>query len=277
MKYFIVLIGAICSFVAPAQIKNIEHFFVSSPDAKKLFYFFKDNFNLPVLWHYEAWKTYASGGLTLGETPLEFLRFANDTSTKTLFAGIALQPTVGVNKLMRIYDSLHVSYGDEYIDTFTENNIKDTGFINLKIKNTLPGNVYFFTCDYKYRLEMDTMEMKAADSLKTIHGGGLGIIALKEIVVGCTDLTSYSNALSKLPGIKKEKNNLFRFSKGPSIRLVNSDSEGIQKIILTVHSLAAARGFLKQKNMSGESTKNAVMINPEAIEGLRIELTGNFQ
>lgn len=183
MKNLFFVIAIFFAVNTSAQITNIEHFFVSSPNAKKLFYFFRDNFHLTVEWNYSEWNGFASGAVILGKTPLEFLRFAKDTSTKTYFTGIALEPVVRVNKLMKVYDSLHVNYGEKYVDTFTDDNI------------------YFFTCDYKYRTETDTMEMKAADSLKAIHGGSLGIVALEEIVVGCNDLPAYRQELSKLPGI----------------------------------------------------------------------------
>ena len=259
----------------PAQVSNVEHFYISSPDAEKLYHFFKEEFQLPTVWSYNNWGSWASGGLMLGNTPLEFLKFAKDTSIKTFFAGIALEPTARVNKLKSLYDSLHLSYGKMYVDTFTENGIKDTGFINLKIKKTLPDNIYFFTCDYKYRGEMDTMEMRASDSLKTIQGGTLGIIALKEIVVGCNDVSAYSNELSKLPGIKQH-NNLFSFSKGPSIQLVKADNEGIQKIIVRVRSVIEAKMFLQQRKILGTVINNSIMINPAYIDGLKIELTDNI-
>ncbi len=273
MKYLIALIAAITSFAASAQIINVEHFYARSPDAEKLYNFFKQEFELPTVWSFNDWGSWASGGLMLGNTPLEFLRFAKDTSTKTFFAGIALEPTVRVNELKKTYDSLHITYGNVYVDTFTENGIKDTAFINLKIKKALPDNIFFFTCDYKYRGEMDTVEMQTADSLKMIQGGSLGIKALKEIVVGCNDVTKYGNELAKLPGIKEESNHLFRFSKGPSIRLVNADNEGIQKIIVEVYSLPKALHFLQQKHLSGTSAGNNLTINPQAINGLLIELT----
>ncbi len=117
------------------------------------------------------------------------------------------------------------------------------------------------------------MENKAIDSLKTIQGGTLGIIALKEIVIKCNDVAGFSNQLSKLPGIMQH-GNVFSFSKGPSIQLIQAADEGIQKIIVQVQSVAMAKSFLQQRKILGTITANSVMIDPAYIDGLTIELTG---
>ncbi len=122
--YLIVFVFIACN--ASAQISNVEHFYISSPNAEKLYHLFKQAFQLPVVWKYDTWDSIGSGALMLGNTPLEFLRNTKDTSTKTFFAGIALQPTARVNALISLYDSLHISHDDKYVDTFTENGIADT-------------------------------------------------------------------------------------------------------------------------------------------------------
>lgn len=52
----------------------------------------------------------------------------------------------------------------------------------------LPDEANLFVCDYKGRQRVAANRKKGADKLKEINGGGLGVVSMKEIVVGESEL-----------------------------------------------------------------------------------------
>ena len=86
---------------------------------------------------------------------------------------------------------------------------------------------------------------QSSDSLRNINGGPLGILFLKEIVIGSTNMSLNSNELAKLPGINVSKDNVYGFKEGPSIRLTNSTTNGFERIVIKVYSVDKAKKYLK--------------------------------
>jgi hypothetical protein len=113
---------------------------------------------------------------------------------------------------------------------------------------------------------------RAADSLLLTSGGNLGVVSVKEIVIGCNNVSACRNDLLKIPGIQREENDLFTFNTGPTMRLINAGSGGIQKIILKINSLEVAKRYLQEKKLLGSATKGKISIAPQAIDGLLVEL-----
>jgi hypothetical protein len=112
----------------------------------------------------------------------------------------------------------------------------------------------------------------ANDKLQQLNGGALGIISMKEIVIGTTGYKKYKQQLKRLPGINKKRNGLFVFSEGPAIRLHSAAQNRNEKIVVSVRSLAAAKEFLQSKSWLGEVTQKSIFILPQVVDGLKIEL-----
>jgi hypothetical protein len=271
MRRIIIVLSFLCCTSAKAQIDKVEHFYVSSAHAEKHFHFFKDAFHLPVVWDYLPWGNFSSGGLTLGNAVIEFVK--SEHSTQTGFAGIGLQPHGSAENTIATLNAANVIHDDIIPFIFTlDNGAKDTAWEIAHVKNMLPENVDFLFCDYKHRKEIQKGRDDASDSLSLLNGGPLGIMGVQAIVIGCKNVAVCSNELAKLPGIKRAENNLFQFDSGPAIQLMSSDNDGIDKIVVKVSSLNKARQYLQSNNLLGTATNNSLYINSEAIEGLKIQL-----
>ena len=275
MRIFIPLCFALSSLFIftsiSGQVNKIEHFFASSPNAKKLFDFFSKELELPVLWNYQTWRDFSSGGVTLGNVAFEFVNYKGVDSTS--FNGIALEPQQHMEEFEKELDKLGIPH-----DTIDNSNVlRDStgalrGWSLLTPKEVLPSEANLFVCDYKNRQGVADNRKKGADNLKEIHGSGLGVILLKEIVIGAADVKKHANQLQKFSDIKKNKDNLFSFKEGPALRLQRSEKSGIQKIVIKVESLESAKKFLVSKKILGEVNRNSIFISPAAIDGLQVEL-----
>lgn len=254
-----------------AQVTKVEHFYLSSTRADSLFRLFNTNLGMPVVWDYQTWGEFSSGGVSLGNVVFEFVSYQGVTETK--FEGIALEPKQSVEEFIEILDANKVSHDTIESNTYVLKDGTIDGWSTLTLRNILPEEAGIFICDYKRRDQVFNNRQASADSLKNNNGGPLGILLLKEIVIGSTDDACCSLELAKLPGIKKSKSNTFGFEQGPSLRIVKSNINGIEKIVLKVHSLKVAKKYLKSKGLLGPGSISSIFIDPGGVDGLLIELT----
>jgi hypothetical protein len=265
----LILFGfAFFSISLNAQINRIDHFFVSSPKAEKLFQLFKEKLELPVAWEYQNWGSFASGGVSLGNVAFEFVSF--DSLLTTKFDAIALEPRQSVEGFVLILDSNRIAHDSIEANTYKKKDGSIGGWSNLNLPNLLPKEVGIFICDYKQREEVKTANRKDSVELVKRKGGPLGVISLKEIVITSSDIISSKIKLSKLPGILIRSKELFSFNSGTSLRLKKSTTSGIEKIVILVNSLSKTKEYLKLNGLL-ENSSNEIYMNSNAIEGLQIQ------
>jgi hypothetical protein len=269
MKNFFLFGLILSSSFANAQITRIDHFFVSSPKAEKLFKLFKEELKLPVSWEYQNWGSFASGGISLGNVAFEFVSF--DSLLRTKFDAIALEPRQSVEELILVLDANHISHDTIEPNTYKKKDGSIGGWSNLNLPNLLPKEVGFFICDYKQREEVKVANRKDSTELIERKGGPLGIVSLKEIVITSNDFIDSKLKLSKLPGILSNNTELFNFSTGTSIRLKSSPTSGIEKIVILVNSLVKTKEYLKLNELLETAPTEEVFMKSSAIEGLAIQ------
>jgi hypothetical protein len=274
MKYFIIPCFTLFFLLrlthAHSQVNKIEHFFASSPKAEKLFHFFSKELGLPVVWNFQSYGDFASGGVTLGNVAFELVTYKGADITS--FNGIALEPAKHMEEFEKELDKLGI--GHDSIDNSTVS--KDSigalrGWSTLTPVGLLPQEANLFVCDYKNRQRIAENRKKGADQLKETNGGGLGVTSLIEIVIGETDPSKYEKQWLKLPDVKKD-GDLFIFRDGPALRLQEAEKNGISKIVIKVKSLKTAKAFLESRKILGKKNKDSSFILPEATDGLQIEL-----
>jgi len=269
MKKFFLSGLILSSFFANAQITRIDHFFVSSPKAEKLFKLFKEELKLPVSWEYKNWGSFASGGISLGNVAFEFVSF--DSLLRTKFDAIALEPRQSVEEFVLVLDANQIAHDTIEPNTYKKKDGSIGGWSNLNLPDLLPKEVGFFICDYKQREEVKAANRKDSIELIERKGGSLGIFSLKEIVITSNDLINSRLKLSKLPGIANNNTELFSFSSGTSIRLKNSPTSGIEKIVILVNSLVKTKEYLRSNGLLETVSTEDVFMKASAIEGLRIQ------
>lgn len=270
MKFSIAACFILFFGVARGQVNKIEHFFASSPKADKLFEFFSRELALPVLWNYQTWGDFSSGGLTLGNVAFEFVNYKGADTTS--FNGIALEPRHHMEEFVKELDKLGIAH--DSIDN--SNASKDSsgalrGWSTLEFKGMLSAEANLFVCDYKNRQGVADNRNQGSDKLKERNGGSLGVMFLKEIVVGATEPKKYEQQLQKFPDVKKN-NDKYSFREGPALRLQQAGKNGILKIVIAVRSLKNAKAFLESKKLLGKVTAKSVFILPGSVDGLQIEL-----
>jgi catechol 2,3-dioxygenase-like lactoylglutathione lyase family enzyme len=254
--------------------KKVDHIFITSDRAQSLFCFFKDTLRLPEFWPFSQTEGFSSGGLSLGNVILEFVSFAEEAGIvrKSEFQGIAFEPTMGADAVVRELAGRQITHLAKQPSKFETNGRVLAEWTNILLSDIPPANAFVFFCDYKSREAMTEGQKKMGDELVKSGGGPLGIVCASEITVGVQDLeearSKWSALLAPSPQISGDT---FVFGSGPKIRLVRSESPGIQGIILSVRSLDEVEKFLKERRLLVKDV-GQIAIAPGVIEGLSIRL-----
>ena len=268
MKHFFITLLILATLSGKAQISNIDHFLISTPHSKDLYTLFTAKFNLPVVWDYQTFGLFSSGGVTLGNVVFEFVQDKPDQITA--YHGIALEPNLTAAEILSILDSADISHGSlNTYSLFTEDGKKDIGWTTISLNNMLPNLVNLFLCDYHDREFVKSGHEEATNNLGKINGGILGIEYLKELVIGTEEPSKYINELIKLPGTKRE-GNIIIFLEGPGLKLIKSDIPFVG-LLIKVRSIENAK---KQLHILGIATKDSDkgLILDDQIFGTQIEL-----
>jgi hypothetical protein len=217
-----------------------------------------------------------SGGLWLGNTVLEFVKFPqlSDTTIRTGFRGIAFEAARGADETASELTKRNISHDE------VENRMGKSSDGQMRVNRSLlnlkdfpPTESDIFFIDYKFRKAVADRHAAINDELKSDKGGPLGIIDASEIIVGVRNIKEarrkWSVLLTPSPQIS---NDVFLFKTGPAIRLVRTKSPGIKGIILRVNSLDHAVMFLDEHGWLSKDENGQVTISPDVIEGLSIKL-----
>lgn len=119
--------------------------------------------------------------------------------------------------------------------------------------------------DAERRISLAQLEMRA--------GGVLGLIRVKEIAVGTTQLMQSSARWRKLlyPAIE-ETGLCWQAGDGPALRVITAENDGIHHMVWEVVSLAEARETLSKLDLLGLDTPDEITLDPAKCFGLDIRL-----
>jgi hypothetical protein len=256
-------------------LAKIDHFFATSPKAEAQFNFFRDTLGLAESWPYKSYGEFASGGLSLGNTVLELVTWAvpKGDTLPTEWKSLAFEPVGDTEAALKELGRRGISHSTP--DTNRYRNAKGqevVGWTNTDLTGLTPSDVAFI-CDYANRSAIDESRKAGHDELARRHGGPLGVIRLKEIVIGVVDVAAASEQWRRLLAHpEQESNGLFHFGDGPSVRLVPAGKAGIREIVIGVRSLSDARRFLEERRLLAIGDGSQVQIAPRAIGGLQVTL-----
>ncbi len=256
-------------------LSRVDHLFASSPQAEALFSFFRDTLGLPVSWPFKRYGDFASGGLSLGNTELEFVHreATEDETPPTAWRSFAFEPVGDTEAALKALARRRIGHSPPAVYRYRDANGQErVGWTNTDLTGLPPSGVAFI-CDYADREGVHASHKVARDELVRRHGGSLGVIRLKEIVIGVIDVAKASEQWRRLlASAGQESDGLFTFGDGPGIRLVPAETDGIRELVIGVRSLDDARGFLADRGLLEIGDGARVSIAPAAIGGLQIRL-----
>ncbi len=245
-------------------VKQIDHvMFVGGPELSGLVSILRDRFDLPVVFDGPS-QTPPSPGtcLSFGNVCLEVtpLPPAQDGPPRVARLGsFALQATnfAAMPEILRAGE----------IDHFPPSVQPRWTTIGLRGL----GGMFFID----YRHDMDERRAAFRRELDARSGGPLGILRMGEVTKTLEDATAVSPSWSRLFGPPESgQSDLWRVGDGPAIRLVGPDDARSGRIVAQVRNLDEAASALGRLKIPFVSTNGEIRLDPKALFGLRLVLSG---
>lgn len=261
-------------------VKQIDHILIRVNDPRRLFSFLADTLQLPVVWPVATYQGFTSGGVGVGNVNVEVIRL-DDTKdsppAETADAhviGFAFEPYPLADSLRELA-SRRIKYDkpSPYVSTQADGS-KKTLWTTVDLPQFSSGDAGIFLCEYNPSfMNVESVRAGLREQLRARKGGPLGIESVKEVVWGAADFKGAVERWRRLlEPIPQSGAGVWRVGDGPAIRLVKSEEDKIQGLVLYVASLAQAKTFLEKSGLLGQVSGNEVAIDPSKIQGLSIRL-----
>ncbi len=130
-----------------------------------------------------------------------------------------------------------------------------------------------FLVDYDSAFTENFKREEARHSLRNRNGGPLGIIGLREVVVGANHIDAVRGRWSDLfCPVAESTPNRWRFDNGMRVQLVPQSNDGLVALVVEVECLDQAKTFLATHDMIGSVSESSVAIALSTLAGLDIRL-----
>jgi hypothetical protein len=136
------------------------------------------------------------------------------------------------------------------------------------------ATMHIFLSEYSPAyVDVDERRARLRAQLLDSGAGPLGVVDVKEIVIGVVDLEAARRLRQRLlDPTPSAPSNTWQIGSGPAVRLVPADENRIQALLIRVASLARARTSLRERQLLGVDSAGQVSIDPSKVGGLELRL-----
>lgn len=278
------------SFDSAAQrtappIRRIDHIMIRADEPAKLYAFFTDVLQLPVAWPMISPREgVATGGVGFGNVNVEAIRFPGQKRQPSgaQLLGFGFEPSSLAECLAELARRA-ISYGERRpLIAAMPDGSKSTLWTNVTLRQFSDGEAadattHVFLSEYSPTyVNVEQRRERLRGQLAERGGGPLGIEAVKEVIVGVTDLETSRGLWQRLfDPTPLSGSSTWQVGDGPAIRLVQAGENAPQGMVISVASLPRAKAFLREKGLLGAESEEELSIDPSRIHGLNIRVVGN--
>jgi hypothetical protein len=135
-----------------------------------------------------------------------------------------------------------------------------------------PERPYPFFCEWG-AFDIAETRRRAAAELGRRNGGPLGVLGVREVVIGARDLALETQRWQALfDPVEARPGPVWAVGDGPAIRLSPDRGYRIRSLVWEVASLRRARAFLDAEKLLGRDGDDGLEIDPRVVQGLEIRL-----
>jgi hypothetical protein len=242
-----------------------------------------ETMQLPVAWPLTSPREgVVTGGVGVGSVNLEAIQFPGQTEQQPRLLGFAFEP-LSLDESLRQLRLRGLAAGVRRAIVGTRpDGTKGVLWTNLTLQqfsdseNPAQATVHVFLSEYDPAyVNVEQRRERLLKQLVANGGGPLGIVDLKEIVIGVRDIVAARRIWERLlqavssPGV-----NTRQVGDGPAIRLISAPQDRMQSLILRVASLDKAKAFLRDNRLLGAETDGIVSIDPLKVWDVDLRLVG---
>jgi catechol 2,3-dioxygenase-like lactoylglutathione lyase family enzyme len=266
---------------APGPILQIDHVMIRTGDPRELYGFFADTLQLPIAWPLTSPRPgVTTGGVGFGNVNVEAIQFPGQADPRPRLVGFALEPS-NLDQSLAELNRRGLTSGERRPLVATgPDGSKRTLWTNVTLRefsdsdNPADATLHIFLSEYSpaYVNVDDRRERLRAQLLKS-GGGPLGVVEVKEIVIGAANLEASRALWQKLlDPAPSATSNTWQVGAGPAVRLVAAGENRVQSLLIRVASLERAKAFLRDRQIFGADSPGLVTIDPSKVGGLDLRL-----
>ena len=239
-------------------VAKLDHVYVPFDDARAAFDVFSGELRLPVMWPFDSYGVLTSGTVVLGNLHLETLQslrpsvhpLAPPSMTAVVPArvsGLAFEPAPDIDTILAELDRRGVTHTAPHPGPQPE----EPMFANILLPELSSDRLLVWLYhSYPAAAEQHLHASGIPDmrgelgraALEAAGGGRLGVREVDELVVGVPDVDHEARLWQRLfDPLQPKAPNCWRPEGGPAIRLVPSTDRGVERVVLRVNDVAAAR------------------------------------
>lgn len=256
-----------------AVVRQIDHLLIQTHNPDYLYRLFTETFQLPVVWPLAKFPGFVTGGVFFGNVNLETLRPDEQPAmvgNSARCMGIAFEPAGLEASLRQLAERQIAHAAPAPFESLQADGSRQLRWTNVLLDRFYADNMIFL-CQYAFDIEARRSRNRA--ELEAIKGGPLGLQAVKEVLLGVTDLDAaqarWRNLLA--PSAESERGR-WQVGGGPAIRVQASAQDAIQGLVLKVASLEQARAFLADKGLVGSDSETMLTLSHDQTQGLAVHL-----
>lgn len=267
--------------VPSSIVRRVDHIMIRAANPGELHAFFTETMQLPVAWPLTSPRDgVVTGGVGVGNVNLETIQFPGQAEQHPRLLGFALEP-VSLDQSLRQLTLRGIAAGARReIVGGRPDGSKGVLWTNVTLQplsdsdDPARGTVHVFLSEYSPAyVDVGQRRARLQKQLAANGGGPLGIVELKEIVVGVKNIEAargiWERLLQSPPSLGV---NSWQVGDGPAIRLIAAAQDGMQALVIRVASLDKAKAFLRDNRLIGVETARMVTIDPSRVWGIDFRL-----
>jgi hypothetical protein len=262
-------------------IRQIDHIMIRTGEPREWFAFFAETLQLPVAWPLMSPRAgVTTGGVGFGNVNVEAIQFPGQTDPKPRLLGFALEPSALDEALVEL-NRRGLTFGEQRPLVATgPDGSKRTLWTNVTLlqfsdsDTPADGTTHIFLSQYSPTfVHVEERRERLREQLVNNGGGPLGVVEVKEVIIGAVDVKTARRLWQKLlDPTPPTRSNTWQMGSGPAVRLVPATGNQVQALIVRVASLERAKAFLREKDLLGVDAAGEVTIDPSKIGGLDVRL-----
>ena len=262
-------------------IRQIDHIMIRTGDPRELYAFFAETLQLPIAWPMTSPRPgVMTGGVGFGNVNIEAIQFPGQTDPRPRLIGVALEPLALDESLIEL-DRRGLTSGERrpLIATGPDGS-RRTLWTNVTLRqfsdsdSPADATIHIFLSEYSATyVNVDERRARLRAQLVNRGGGPLGVVDVKEVVIGAVDVEMARRLWRRLLGPTPSATpDTWQIGSGPAVRLVPANENCVQALLIRVSSLERAKAFLREKQLLGVDAAGQVTMEPSKVGGLDLRL-----
>jgi catechol 2,3-dioxygenase-like lactoylglutathione lyase family enzyme len=262
-------------------IRQIDHIMIRTGDPRELYTFFAETLQLPIAWPMTSPRAgVMTGGVGFGNVNVEAIQVPGQTDPRPRLLGFAFEPSALDESLIELKRRGLTSGERRRLVAAGPDGSKRVLWTNVTLRqfsdsdSPADATIHIFLSEYSPAY-VNVSERRARLRAELVNGGGgpLGVIDVKEVIIGVVDLEAARQLWQNLVDpTRSATSNMWQVGDGPAVRLVRANENRIEALVIRVASLDRAKAFLRGRQLLGAETAGHVTIDPSKVGGLELRL-----